>query len=190
MIEWYYGFRDANADGRLSWEEFIDGPAGRFPGLARSAFEHFDADRDGVLSVREFDFDVDLQRIPVEAAFDALDRDEDGALTISDATGLDRPDGNDPTLILQWEERMMQVEEAFASADDDGDGRILLPEFGKHRREVTAALTGQAPPRAPLRLVSTAADEAETNWRFIGLIACNVLLLAGLGWFVLRGTAA
>ena len=189
MVEWYYGFRDADNDGLLSWREFVGGPAGGFLGLAHHTYEHIDADRDGMLSVREYPFDLDYQRVPLQAAFDALDRDEDGALTIRDATGLDRPVGNDPTLILRWEERMMQVEETFALADEDGDGRIVPQEFGNHRGNLAAALTGQAPPRAPLSL-ATVSSETETNWRLIGLIACNVLLLAGVGWYVLRGSAA
>jgi Ca2+-binding EF-hand superfamily protein len=189
MIEWYYGFRDADDDGQLSWAEYRQGPSQHFPGLMRSVYEHFDADRDGVLSLREYDFSVNVERVPLETAFGALDRDEDGALELSDATGLERPDGNDPTVILRWEERMMQVDEAFASADEDGDGRILPEEFRDHRGEVAAALTGQAPPSAPLSLTSTAAASEGVNWRLIGLIACNVLLLAGIGWYVLRGSA-
>jgi Ca2+-binding EF-hand superfamily protein len=192
LVEWYKGQRDEDRDGRLSWNEFLYGDTPRFMLLARDVFEHFDLDDDGILSAREFDFDYRLSDLPVADAFAVLDRDASGALELSDFTERDLPESDDPTGILHREERTMQVDEGLRAADRNADGRVTPDEFSAEQAVVVAALSGQAPPRASI--VSTAVDagaQAESwNWRFIGLVGFNVLLLAGLVWFASRSMAS
>lgn len=197
VIEWYHGYKDTDNDGRLSWGEFFaragprphPGSSLQFANIARDVFDHFDFDGDGFLTLPEFSFTVDIDRIPAEAAFVSLDRDKNGSLGVSDA-GLEGPKSNDPTTVLQWEERTMQIEEALKAADRNADGKLSLDEFKAERPAVAAALTGRAVPRASIVTTgsSTArASSAESwNWRFLGLITFNILLLGGLGWLVLR----
>ncbi|MBX3444029.1 MAG: EF-hand domain-containing protein [Planctomyces sp.] len=186
LIEWYDAarYRDVDGDGRLSWEEFHPQDAPQFMDVSRIVFDGFDVDRDGRLSTKEFDFQWDISRAPAQIAFAALDRNEDGWLKIDDVPNLERPAGNDPGEKIRWEERVMQIEDALATADADGDGVVSFKEFEKHRQLVAAAMLGQPIPRPTL--AAGVIRDGLGNWRFPALVVANVLMLIGLGWFVLR----
>jgi hypothetical protein len=86
----------------------------------------------------------------------------------------------------------MQVEDGIRAADQNADRTLTLDEFSSQQAVVTSALTGLAPSRASIVSTEMASDSSTGawNWRFIGLIGFNILLLAGLGWLVLRSTAS
>jgi hypothetical protein len=152
-------------------------------------FDRFDRNGDGFLSSKEFDFQLDLTRTPAEGAFDALDRDGNQKLDISDVVGLQKPTTNDPTAVLRWEERTMEIEDAIRKADKDGEGALSLAEFKTEQPLVTAVMTGRPVPQsrgAMIRTISGTAAEGSWNWRMLILVMSNILLLGGVGWMVLR----
>lgn len=192
LADWYVPHADADNDGKLSWTEFYGERSPFLYGLVRHFFMRFDRDGDGFLSRAEFDFPIDLEKVPPEAALAALDANADGRLEISELVELERPKTDDPTAILRWEEKTMRVEEAFRVGDADGDGVLTVGEFGKQQASLVAAILGKAPPSSLAPWKAGAAEQLggtgyeSWNWRFIGIAACNALLLVGIGWMVLR----
>src|SRR5262249_5038031 len=143
---------DKNRDGRLSAEEFYHETSPLFFELAREYFRQFDRDHDGFLSYSEFDFQVILDKAPLEVALKALDTDKNGSLTVKELIDRQpRPATDDPAARLRWEERTLLVEEAFQVADADHDGAISAAEFGKHHALVIAADAGHPPRKSLLR---------------------------------------
>jgi Ca2+-binding EF-hand superfamily protein len=192
VADWYTNRSDTDNDGRLSPSEFVVERSPFLHGLVRRFFTRFDGDRDGFLSRAEFEFPIDFEKAPPQAALFALDRDGDGRLALPELAEPDRPQTNDPTVLLRWEEKTMRVEDAFRAADTNRDSLLTTDEFSNQQAALAAAVLGKPPPQAFARL--TIAESASgpngagesPNWRFIGLVACNVLLLAGVAWMVLN----
>jgi Ca2+-binding EF-hand superfamily protein len=184
---------DKNRDGRLSVDEFYQEKSPLFFELSREYFRQFDRDHDGYLSYSEFEFQLGLDKAPLELALTMLDTDKDGSLSIKELIDRQpRPTTDDPVAKLQWEERTLLVEEAFYAADTNHDGVMSAAEFGKQQALVTAAVSGRAP-REPLMRTATGSQVAGTrepeetwNWTLLGIVACNVLLVTGVAWMALK----
>jgi Ca2+-binding EF-hand superfamily protein len=161
--------------------------------LSREYFRQFDRDHDGYLSYSEFEFQLGLDKAPLELALTMLDTDKDGSLSIKELIDRQpRPTTDDPVAKLQWEERTLLVEEAFYAADTNHDGVMSAAEFGKQQALVTAAVSGRAP-REPLMRTATGSQVAGTrepeetwNWTLLGIVGCNVLLVTGVAWMALK----
>jgi Ca2+-binding EF-hand superfamily protein len=191
---------DADNDGWLSWEEFYPGEPGTFYGLLQSFFGRYDRDQDGVISLRELDFKIDMNAAAPESVFVKLDRNGDGKLLVSDLLDPKVPDANDPPAVLRHEEQTIRIEEAFALADTDGDGMLSVAELGKHRAVVIAAVEGRSIPvratradgasptrtQAGLAGGAAAGDDAD-DYRWMAILGFNALLVSGVAWMVLKG---
>lgn len=190
VIEWYHTLQDSNNDGVLSWDELHRQKTLQYALLLHDTMDRFDLDHDGQLSTGEFEFNVQFDQVPAAAAFGVLDRNLDHRLTKEDAVGLVRPAADDAVMMLQWEERSMQVEEALSTADANADGFVSAAEFEPHRTVLATALTGQVatqPRRVTKTIVPTTTGEsAEWSARSILLITLNILGLCGLGWWLIR----
>ena len=190
-IEWYQPplFVDRDSDGQLSWEEFFPQKTAQFINLARHVFDCFDLNDDDSLSIKEFDFAANFSHAPTEVVFESLDRDRNQKLDLTDAVGLVKPTGTDPTAKLRWEERTMEVEDAIRLADKNDDNGVDQSEFQPHQAILTAALNGQPIPQATeavARSITGATQGNDWNRRTILLVVANILLVGGIGWMVLR----
>jgi Ca2+-binding EF-hand superfamily protein len=190
LADWYGPRYDVDNDGHLSWPEFYAEKSPVLYGMSRHFFIRFDRDGDRYLSPREFDFTLDLAKAPAAAAFAAFDGDNDGRLVLNELVETRRPQTSDSAAILQWDEKLMRVEEAFHAADADADGSLAPHEFADGRSLLAAAIAGSAPRRAPERVPvpGTTMESPGFDWRLIGLIAGNVALLTGMVW-VIRAAA-
>ncbi|HET6881135.1 MAG TPA: hypothetical protein VFI31_13325 [Pirellulales bacterium] len=106
--DWTRMRRDADNDGRLSFAEFYLEKPPLLVAQCRHVFDHFDLDRDGFLSLQEFDFEAD---------FFNGDVDRDGRLTLDEFLAsrpdADRADGRRRFLVF----------------DFDGSGKLDKHEF-------------------------------------------------------------
>jgi Ca2+-binding EF-hand superfamily protein len=198
FADWYTSRNDANNDGRLSWTEYYVEQSPVLYGLARFFFGRFDRDGDGFLSRREFEFQVNLEKVPDEVVLAELDRNSDGRVTTRDLVDRDpRPPEFDRMGVLWWEERLMRQESALMAADDNHDGAVTPEEFSKHRAIVVAGILDKPLPRTPAAsnveaaIVSPATVSVAPydRWKMAGLIAGNLVLLAGAAWIIRRRTA-
>jgi len=190
---------DADGDGWLSWEEYYPGEAPDFCGLLQSFFIRFDQNHDGVLSLTELDFKIDLNKAAPESVLVKLDRNRDGMVAVNDLIDPTVPSSDDPAAVLRHEEQTIRIEEAFHIADADADGKLSLEELGKHQAVLMAAVEGRSfpvrgtraaaasPSRLPSGLSRGAATGAEADdVRWIAILGFNALLVGGLAWMVLK----
>jgi len=193
---WMFLCPDKNRDGRLSADEFYHEKSPLFFELSREYFRQFDSDHDGYLSYSECEFQLGLDKAPLDVALKMLDTNKDGSLSVKEL--IDRhpkPTTDDPAAKLQWEERTLLLEEAFLVADANHDGVMSAAEFGKQQALVTAADSGRAPRKSPMpakpaatggHAAGTRAAEESWNWKFLGIVGCNVLLVIGVAWMALK----
>jgi Ca2+-binding EF-hand superfamily protein len=190
---------DADGDGSLSWEEYCGGEGPAFYGLLHSFFIRFDRNHDGVLSLTELDFQLDLNKAAPESILVKLDRNGDGVVALNDLIDPTVPNADDPPAVLRHEEQMIRIEEAFQIADADGDGRLSLEELSKHQALIMAAVEGRSIPvratraaaESPSRLPSRASRGAPAgaeadDFRLLAILGFNVLLVGGVAWMVFR----
>ena len=113
------GRKDADDDGRLSWDEFHAGRAPLFYGLSRYFFRRYDRNGNGVLTLSEFDFAIDPQKAPPPPPEElaAYERPQPGAVTLEKFMAS-TPEAERST--KQWE---------FYEHDFDGDGVLSEDEL-------------------------------------------------------------
>ncbi|MGC1272610.1 MAG: hypothetical protein WBC44_02795 [Planctomycetaceae bacterium] len=123
LADWNAVRKDANGDGRLDHDEFFRPNGLALSGLAAHFFDGFDRDQNGALDFTEFEFDVDLDRVPASHLFEALDRDRDGQLSLGEAFAP--PDVS----IAAGRPLLPPHRLVFLDADADGDQRLTRTEF-------------------------------------------------------------
>jgi len=201
IAQWTFLPPDKNHDGLLSAEEFYQEKSPLFFELSMEYFRKFDRDHDGSLSYLEFEFQVGPDKAPPDVALTMLDTDKNGSLSVKELIDRQpRPAADDPAATLRWEERALLVEEAFRVADTDHDGVISAAEFARQHALVTAADSGHPPRKSPMpaatggqartaaggQAAGTRAAEETWNWKFLGIVGCNVLLVMGVAWMALK----
>lgn len=202
IANWFFTCPDNNRDGLLSAEEFYLEKSPLYFELSREYFRRFDLDHDGYLSYSEMEFQLGIEKAPPEVALKMLDTDKNGSLSLKELIDRQaRPTtDDDPAAALRWEERTMLLEEAFGVADTDHDGVMSAAEFGKQHALVIAADSGHAPRKSPMpaatsghvpaatggHVAGTRAAEETWSWKFLGIVACNVVLVMGVAWMALK----
>lgn len=181
---------DADYDGRISRAEFHGEQSVWLQGLSALFFDRLDRDGDGSLSAAEVEFTVDLKQAPLEIVFRLFDKNQDGRLSLQETL-----EGRGVQGSRGW---TMQTEDAFYAADADRNGVLSPEEFTTPEATVGLLATARPLPpkprggRRPATAASAAADaDADAPWDFkmIGLITFNVLLVGGLAWVLLRTPA-
>ncbi len=188
LAGWNRGRRDQNHDGYLSLVEYHQDNSPALIGLSEIFFHRLDQDHDNRLGMREMTFQVDFTRIPRSLAFQALDQDGNLVLTLSEATSRVGSRPSDPNQQRTYEIRLMRLEDAFRSDDKNHDGELTMEEFQAPTGKLTFALSGRkAPTRLPPNITQAdLVDESLWDWKMIGLVGFNILLLGGVGWYVLK----
>jgi len=187
IVTWHYPLTDQDGDGLLSRSEF--GWETRFPlaasGLLTKIFTRLDADQSGALDLKEFEFNLDPAKAPREIVFVWKDADSDNALTFEEASsGVQPPNGDKNDAGYQL--LLTQSEGAFQDADRNGDGRLDLAEFTGGDARMIVSPTGQVTTDNFSSVGASDVPEEETDWRLWGIGALNVLLVGGVGFWLLR----
>jgi Ca2+-binding EF-hand superfamily protein len=107
--------RDADGDGRVTPEEYHGSASPLYSTLSRYFFQQLDQDGDGLLPLREVEFDADLDRIAPELLVETLDRSGDARLTAGELFGREE------TPESPYLGRHLRL---FAEADGDRDGLV------------------------------------------------------------------
>ena len=161
--------REFDDGGGLDRREFRDEWEGGPPALADLYFDRFDADADGVLSVKEAPFRVKLSGVPPGAAFAARDADGDGRMSLRElhaaAAGVTAADD----LAELDQRKLMRSEEALRAADEDRDGLLSLDEFealSETEAERKANPVGKARPPNPAAVQAALAEDE--SWFGLG----------------------
>ncbi|SFI65191.1 EF-hand domain-containing protein [Planctomicrobium piriforme] len=187
---------DRSHDGRLSLDEYHPDATGFGKALSGLLFQRLDRNSDHRLTLDEVQFKFDPNQVPAEIAFLAFDSNRDGAVTLAELTSREKPGGSDAAAKRRHEEKLMQIEEAFHVADGDRSGSVSMVEYAKPGSPLAAAVAGKKPGvskassnTAASRYTRTSVGQSNAwNFRMIGLVFFNVLLLTGIGWFVWRST--
>ncbi|MFV0442389.1 MAG: hypothetical protein ACK5Q5_02330, partial [Planctomycetaceae bacterium] len=191
-LAWNVPRKDTDKDGRLSLAEFHPTETWPFLGISAMLFERLDRDHSGWLEIREYAVLLDFNDAPPEAVFAVLDQDGDQRLTVQESVSRLGAPPDDPAKKRGYDEKLIRVEDAFHRTDRNSDGAVSLNEFSAPESTLAAVASGRpanARKKAAAQSVGRAAvaDVAEGwNWRFIGLVGFNVLLVVGVAWYFLR----
>jgi Ca2+-binding EF-hand superfamily protein len=139
LTHWDVRRMDADHDGRLSWQEYYLETPPLLVGLNRHFFDHFDLNKDGFLSLNEWDFDVDLSKAPGEVGLRARDKDGDGKLTFAEVFLEKKPSDGDQQALDRYEMRLAHAENRFLSDDKDGSGYLDLEELTQSQESAMEA---------------------------------------------------
>ncbi|MGH7138355.1 MAG: EF-hand domain-containing protein, partial [Pirellulales bacterium] len=181
--DWYASRRDADNDGRLSWKEFNIEEPPMLTAQCRYIFRRFDLDKDGYLSYAEWDFEVDLEKVPPEAWFAAKDLDGDGKLTFSEVFAEKKPADGDPRAMDRFEMRVAAAENRFLSDDQDGNGYLDLDELTRSRQSASEAA------RRHSKALSNRKTMLEGNyWVRKSVLVVNEIVFLAIVWMVVRRT--
>jgi Ca2+-binding EF-hand superfamily protein len=177
--DWYATRRDADDDGRLSWKEFNIEEPPALTAQCRYIFDRFDLDKDGYLSYAEWDFEVNLAKVPPEESFRIKDLDGDGKLTFSEVFAEKKPADGDPRALDRFEMRLAAAESRFLSDDRDGNGYLDLDE---HTRSLQSAVEAA-------RRHSNRRTMLEGNYYVRkGVLVVNEIAFLAIVWWVVRRT--
>lgn len=178
---------DVDYDGQLSLMEFHRSPENLRQGLGLSQFffSRLDQNRDQALTYAEFRFSADLKREPVNVVFQILDTNSDDQLQLAELLARERPRGNSAWARRVSEQRSMEVEDAFLSADINRDRALSLQEFSAERATIRQVVLGLTLQRTPASSTSSA-NAFGSRWQMLAFIGVNVCLFLGLGWWQFR----
>ncbi len=191
--------KDLDFDGRLSRKEFTSAFPNVAQGEANWMFSNFDLDDNHFLNRQEYPLSLDTRKIPAEIVFEILDQNQDQQLTIEEAAG-ERPEGQ--LALARYDSKIMRIEDAWRHADNDGNRTLSLSEFIQHQANLLAAIHGTklpqsslhtpSPPQIPPTVSENIVPEQinNTDWRIVGLIGFNVLILITIIFLMVRPKSA
>jgi len=178
LTTWHELGYDQDGDGEISFSEFHKLRGIEIVGLAQEYFRRFDKNRNGKLDLDEFDFNIDPARVSTSTAFRFRDKDRDQQLTLDELIVDLKPQAQQPGV----QSVIGLIEEAFLAADKDGNKSLSVTEFN------TEAGLGTIRPKAQSGDTSSTSvkrNQEKSSGGFWALVAFNVLLVAGVGWYAL-----
>jgi Ca2+-binding EF-hand superfamily protein len=179
--DWYVPRRDADDDGRLSFKEFYIEEPPLLTSQCRYIFGRFDLDKDGYLTYAEWDFEVDLAKVPPEESFRIKDLDGDGKLTFSEVFAEKKPADGDPRAMDRFEMRLAAAENRFLSDDQDGNGYLDLDELTRSQQSAMEAAQRHSKANRKMML--------EGNYYVRkGVLVVNEIAFLAVVWWVVRRT--
>jgi Ca2+-binding EF-hand superfamily protein len=180
---WGAARRDADDDARLSWEEFYMEKPPLLIAQSRYFFDRFDLDKDGYLSYSEWQFDVDLAKVPAEVLFAVRDLDGDGKLLLSEFFSDPKPPESDAQSRERYEIRLAAEENKFLQYDKDASGYLDLAEFSESQQAAMEAARRQA------KVLSDRKTMLEGNyWVRRGVLIVNEIAFLALVWMLVMKT--
>lgn len=182
--------KDLDQNGRLSVEEL----SSAYPGLpnlyASLVFQRLDVNGDRSLGIAEMDYKFRFRDLPSDEAFSLLDRDSSGDIGLQETMDYFQSSQGINKQNPGASVRLMRIEDAFYVDDKDTNGMLSRSEFAS-ATHLTAAFEngGQKLQQQKRRFESPQTTEAlpvDSNWKFWILVSANVLLVGGVGYWVLR----
>lgn len=182
--------QDRNYDGALSPAEFQFMPAPALAALTADYFRRLDTDRDGKLSLAEWDFSFDVARVPRSVVLTKRDQEGNGRLSLEEVQGdLRRQASNGPTDPGR-ETALVRIEEAFRRADRNQDGQLDLSELasddGLEAVAPGAAVQAKSTAVPPAIAIGNFFGMDEATVRTYAIIEFNILLVVGVGIYLYR----
>lgn len=175
------GRKDADNDGKLSFDEFYGEKPPLLLALHRHFFRHFDRDTDGFLSLREFPFNIDYNKVNPEIALAARDLDGDGKLIFPEVFTEKKPVKPDARALDRYEMRLARAESRFRTDDRDASGYLDLDELIASRESVMDAA------RRHSQVLSNRKTMLEGNyWVRKGVLVVNEIAFLAIVWMVVR----
>lgn len=177
------GRKDNDNDGRLSFQEFYGESPPLLLGLYRHFFSHFDLDKDGFLSLREFKFNIDYDKVKPEVAFAARDLDGDGKLVFAEFFTEKKPAKPDARALDRYEMRLARAENRFRAEDLDASGYLDLDELTQSQQAAMEAA------RRNSTALSNRKTMLEGNYAVRkGVLVVNEIAFLAIVWIAVRRT--
>lgn len=130
IADWFSPPWDRDHDAQISWTEYVTKGSPELAGLYRKYFNAFDRDKSGRLSLDEFVFQYDRNKIPAEAFFKVIDTNHDGKVVLSEVLKLIPESPVDTASRSPHEARRQYYAAWFGGADHDESGSLSPEEFG------------------------------------------------------------
>jgi Ca2+-binding EF-hand superfamily protein len=181
--EWVRPRRDADEDGRLSWNEFYIEKSPVMIAQSRYFFDRLDLDGDGYLSYAEIEFEADLAKVPPKDLFAARDTDHDEKLVFAEFFSDAKPPDSDASARDRYEMRLAAEENRFLQNDKDGNGSLDLAEFTESQRAVIESAKRQS------KVLADRKTMLEGNYYVRkGVLVVNEIAFLAIVWWVVRRT--
>lgn len=176
---WQLSPYDKDGDGALSFSEFHTSKNVELAALAMHYFNRYDLNENGKLNLKEYTFYIDVEAAPIDLAFKYSDSNNDSMLTLNEMFGAYKGRTDQGA-----QEVIGRREELFLTSDADRDKKLSISEFRAGRELIR--INGRNKSTNSLSAeIARNGEAGESSNRFWILIVFNVLLIAGVGWFVL-----
>lgn len=182
---WQNAPYDRDGDGKVSFAEFHTATGIELRAMAYEYFRRFDRNGDGRLDLDEYRYRLDTARVPPELAFRYRDTNGDQHLTLDELLVDLRAAAKQPKN-QGAQVNIGRVEEAFQEADANADKRLSFAEFNTDAGRRTINPQPSSKRNLASTLVSRSGKSGDGfSWRLVALIGLNVVLVGGVGWYVL-----
>ncbi|MEB3174613.1 MAG: EF-hand domain-containing protein [Cyanobacteriota bacterium] len=111
---------DANGDGKVEIEEFLNHSLTKFKINLTQKFEHWDSNQDGMIDFAEYAA-VSEPGFSILRRFRELDLDQNGLISAEEALNIAKQ--------LVFPLSAEQIQTLIQTADQDGDGQVTYYEF-------------------------------------------------------------
>jgi len=185
LAVWQNAPSDRDGDGKVSFAEFHTATGIELRAMAHEYFRQFDRNGDGRLDLDEYRYRLDTARVAPELAFRYRDTNGDQHLTLDELLVDLRAAAKQPKN-QGAQVNIGRVEEAFQEADTDHDKRLSFAEFNTEAGRRTVNPQPSSKRNLASTLVSRSGRSGDGfSWRLVALIGINIVLVGGVGWYVL-----